>query len=197
MIKYLFLLAYMSTIPLANFMITNVGTFCVPDGPCLIPLGFGIMAPSGVLMIGLALFLRDVIYEKFGYKWTLGAILVGSVLSYILADPYVAIASITAFLISELSDFFVYSKVRNNSIGVAFRKTPFDKNKKFTIGKSKPLAIFASGCVGSVLDSVIFLWIAFGSLAHIEGQIIGKILVTAVAALIIKYYGKKLSYDSE
>ena len=52
MIKYLFLLAYMSTIPLANFMISNVGTFCVPDGPCLIPLGFGIMAPSGVLMSG-------------------------------------------------------------------------------------------------------------------------------------------------
>ena len=175
MINYLFLLAYMSTIPLANFMISNVGTFCVPDGPCLIPLGFGIMAPSGVLMIGLALFLRDVIYEKFGYKWTLGAILVGSVLSYVLADPYVAIASITAFLISELSDFFVYSKVRD---------------------KSKPLAILASGSVGSVIDSVIFLWIAFGSLAHIEGQIIGKILVTAIAALIIKYYGKKLSYDS-
>ena len=84
-------------------------------------------------------------------------------------------ASITAFLISELSDFFVYSKVRD---------------------KSKPLAILASGSVGSVIDSVIFLWIAFGSLAHIEGQIIGKILVTAIAALIIKYYGKKLSYDS-
>jgi uncharacterized PurR-regulated membrane protein YhhQ (DUF165 family) len=171
MIKYIFLLAYMSTIPLANFMISNVGTFCVPDGPCLIPLGFGIMAPSGVLMIGLALFLRDVIYEKFGYQWTLGAILVGSVLSYLLADPFVAIASITAFLISELSDFFVYSKVRD---------------------KSKPLAILASGSVGSVLDSVIFLWIAFGSLAHIEGQIIGKILITLVAAIIIKFYGKKI-----
>ena len=102
MIKYLFLLAYMSTIPLANFMISNVGTFCVPDGPCLIPLGFGIMAPSGVLMIGLALFLRDVIYEKFGYKWTLGAIFVGSILSYVLADPYVAIASISAFFVLQL-----------------------------------------------------------------------------------------------
>ena len=175
MVKYLFLLAYMSTIPLANFMISNVGTFCVPDGPCLIPLGFGIMAPSGVLMIGLSLFLRDVIYEKFGYKWTLGAILVGSVLSYLLADPYVAIASITAFLISELSDFFVYSKVRD---------------------KSKPLAILASGSVGSVIDSVIFLWIAFGSLAHIEGQIIVNFLVTAIAARIIQFYVNYLYFDS-
>ena len=176
MIKYIFLLAYMSTIPLANFMISNVGTFCVPDGPCLIPLGFCIMAPSGVLMIGLALFLRDVIYEKFGYKWTLGAILVGSIISYIIADPFVAMASVTAFLVSELSDFFVYSKLRD---------------------RSKPLAIFTSGSVGSVIDSVIFLWIAFGSLAHIEGQIIGKIMVTAIAAIIIKYFGKKLSYDSQ
>jgi hypothetical protein len=56
---YIAATGYALTIPAANWMIGNVGTFCVPDGPCLIPLGFGLMAPSGVLMIGLALVLRD------------------------------------------------------------------------------------------------------------------------------------------
>ncbi len=46
-------LAYIATIPAANWLIGNVGTTCVPNGPCLIPVGFGLMAPSGVLMVGL------------------------------------------------------------------------------------------------------------------------------------------------
>ena len=57
-IKLALISGYIATIPAANYMIGNVGTVCIPDGPCLIPVGFGVMAPSGVLMIGLALMLR-------------------------------------------------------------------------------------------------------------------------------------------
>jgi len=32
----------------------------------------------------------------------------------------------------------------------------------------------ASSAVGLVVDSILFLWLAFGSLAFLEGQIIGK-----------------------
>ena len=32
----------------------------------------------------------------------------------------------------------------------------------------------ASGLVGLVVDSVIFLWLAFGSLAFLPGQVVGK-----------------------
>ena len=71
---YLAALAYASTIPAANWMIGNVGTVCIPDGPCLIPLGFGITAPSGVLMIGLALLLRDAVHEYLGARWSLYAL---------------------------------------------------------------------------------------------------------------------------
>lgn len=154
--------AYAATIPAANWMIGNVGTVCIPDGPCLIPLGFGITAPSGVLMIGLALLLRDAVHEYLGARWSLYAIGVGAVLSYLLADPFIAIASVVAFGVSELSDFAVYSKIRE---------------------RSRTLGILASGVVGSVIDSVLFLWLAFGSLAHVEGQILGKIAVTCVAAI--------------
>ena len=44
------------TIPAANWLIGNVGTKCVPNGPCLIPVApGGLVAPSGVTMIGIAL----------------------------------------------------------------------------------------------------------------------------------------------
>jgi len=160
---------YSATIPTANWMIHNVGTVCIPDGPCLIPLGFGIMAPSGVLMIGVALLLRDAVHEWLGAKVALTAILIGAVLSYMLADPFIAIASLVAFSVSELSDFAVYSRIRE---------------------RSRELGILASGVVGSVVDSVLFLSIAFGSLAHLEGQIFGKVLVTVVAAAAL-FFGKK------
>lgn len=158
---YLAALGYAATIPAANWMISNVGSVCVPDGPCLIPVGFGVMAPSGVLMIGLALLLRDAVHEWLGPRYAIYAIGIGAVLSYLLADPYIAVASLAAFAISELSDFAVYSKIRD---------------------RSRTLGILASGIVGSVIDSVLFLWIAFGSLAHIDGQIIGKVGVTCIAA---------------
>ena len=44
---------------IANWLIGNVGVTCIPGGPCLIPVWPGIMSPSGVLMIGAALVLRD------------------------------------------------------------------------------------------------------------------------------------------
>ena len=57
-----YFLAFIACIPLANWMIGNVGTHCAPPhGPCLVPVapwgpgGQPLMAPSGVLMIGLAL----------------------------------------------------------------------------------------------------------------------------------------------
>ena len=165
---YIAAAAYAATIPAANYMIGNVGTACIPDGPCLIPVGFGVMAPSGVLMIGAALLLRDAVHEWLGPRFALYAIAVGAVLSYLLADPFIALASLVAFGVSELSDFAVYSKIRE---------------------RSRTLGILASGVVGSVIDSVLFLWLAFGSLAHIDGQIIGKVGVTCLAAAAL--YGWK------
>ena len=167
---YAALAAYAATIPAANYMIGNFGTVCVPNGPCLIPLGFGIMAPSGVLMIGLALLLRDAVHETLGKNWALYAIAAGAALSYLLADPYIAVASLAAFAVSELSDFAVYSRIRE---------------------RSRELAVLASGVVGSVIDSVIFLYLAFGSLAHIEGQIVGKVGVTAIAAAALWYWKQR------
>ena len=72
-------LLYVLTIPAANWLIGHVGTTCVPDGPCLIPVLPGLMAPSGVLMIGAALLLRDLVQRRYGPAVSLAAIAAGVV----------------------------------------------------------------------------------------------------------------------
>ena len=166
------LVGFIATIPLANWMIGTVGTFCVPEGPCMIPVAPGIMAPSGVLMVGLAFVLRDIVQRELGARFALGAIAAGAFLSGFVAAPALVVASIAAFAISETADFAVY--------------TPLQK-------KGLIRAVVASSVVGLVLDSAVFLYLAFGSLAYIEGQIIGKLIMVALAVPIIKIYRDKYS----
>jgi uncharacterized PurR-regulated membrane protein YhhQ (DUF165 family) len=149
----LFLLFYALTIPAANWMIGHVGTVCVPQGPCLIPTAPGIMAPSGVLMVGLALVLRDMVQRRLGLRAAGAAVLLGTLLSALVAPPELVLASALAFLVSEASDLAVF--------------TPLQK-------RGLVLAVVASSMVGLVVDSVLFLGIAFGSLDYLPGQILGK-----------------------
>ncbi len=166
MIGYLALLGFALTIPSANWLIGHVGTVCIPEGPCLIPVGFGLTAPSGVLMIGLALVLRDVVQERLGVRWAFGAIAIGTALSALLAPPSLVLASGAAFLLSELADLTVYTPLRKRSLDAA---------------------LVASNVAGAVIDSAIFLWLAFGSLQFIEGQIVGKLLMTIPAFVYLRF----------
>jgi uncharacterized PurR-regulated membrane protein YhhQ (DUF165 family) len=160
-----FLIAFGLSIPAANWLIGHAGTVCVPNGPCLIPVApGGLMAPSGVLMIGLALVLRDLVQRRLGVGWAAGAILGGAALSALLAPPALVIASALAFLLSELADLAVY--------------TPLQKRRLV-------LAVLASGAVGLVVDSVIFLYVAFGSLDYLAGQVVGKAWMILLAAPLI------------
>jgi uncharacterized PurR-regulated membrane protein YhhQ (DUF165 family) len=148
------------TIPAANWMIGNAGAVCVPNGPCLVPVWPGVMAPSGVLMVGLALVLRDIVQRRLGPLAGLGAIAVGTLISAMLAPPAIVLASVAAFLLSELADFAVY--------------TPLQRRRFVT-------AVFASSVIGLVVDSLVFLHLAFGSLDFLAGQIIGKAWMVLLA----------------
>lgn len=148
------------TIPAANWLIGNAGAVCVPNGPCLVPVWPGIMAPSGVLMVGLALVLRDIVQRRLGPLAGLGAIAVGTLISAMLAPPAIVLASVAAFLLSELADFAVY--------------TPLQRRRFVT-------AVFASSVIGLVVDSLVFLHLALGSLDFLAGQIIGKAWMVLLA----------------
>ena len=142
----------------------NVGLVCLKDGPCLVPVLPGLMAPSAVLLAGLALVLRDAVHHCLGTRWAFYCILAGTALSGFLSDASLVIASCAAFLFSETADLIVYTPMR--------RRFP-------------AWAIVASGFAGSVVDSVLFLSLPFGSLDYVAGRVIGKFEMSLLAALII------------
>ncbi|MCZ6771250.1 MAG: VUT family protein [Proteobacteria bacterium] len=167
---FIYLLGFALCIPAANWMIGNVGTTCVPNGPCLIPVAPGISAPSGVLMIGLALVLRDLVQRRLGFWWAVGAIFVGAGLSGFVAPAALVIASASAFFISEMADLGVY--------------TPLQK-------RGLLLAVFASSIVGLVIDSAVFLYLAFGSLDFLFGQVLGKTWMVLLALPFIGWLRRR------
>src|SRR3954465_7790850 len=102
------LVVYIGTVVAANWFVQHVGTQPFPGGPHTIAVGFGQRAPSGVLWVGLAFTLRDVVQSSLGRSWAGAAILAGAVLSYLVA-PSLAWASAVAFLLSEGLDLAVYT----------------------------------------------------------------------------------------
>lgn len=168
MVRLLLGLAFVLTVLGANWSLATFG---------IIPIGFGIVAPAGVMFAGIAFTLRDLLHESGGRWWVLGAIVIGAILSWFLEDAQrFAMASGIAFLSSELLDFLIYAPLRRR-------------------GWLK--AVFASNIAGFTADSIIFLWLAFGSLAFVEGQLIGKAYMTlgAIAlTLAWRHYGTLLHY---
>ncbi len=75
-----------------------------------------------------------------------------------------ALASGIAFLLVESLDLFV--------------NTPLQR-RHFISG------VVASNIVGVVVDSIVFLTVAFGSLSLFEGQVIGKARMTLVAIPVV------------
>ncbi len=166
----IFLTLFCLTIPAANWMIGHVGTVCAPKDPCLIPVAPGVLAPSGVLMVGAALVLRDLVQRRLGIEFGVGAIIAGAAMSAGIAPPSLVVASAAAFLLSEFADFAVY--------------TPLARRRLV-------LAVFVSSAVGLVVDSVVFLWLAFGSLEFLSGQIIGKTWMVLVAVPLVTYLRRR------
>jgi hypothetical protein len=165
-----FLVLFCLTIPLANWMIGHVGTVCTANGPCLLPVVPGLMAPSGVLMIGIALVLRDLVQRRLGVEFGIAAIVAGAAISAGLAPRSLVIASAAAFLLSEFADFAVY--------------TPLARRRLV-------LAVVASGILGLVVDSIVFLWLAFGSLDFLVGQIVGKLWMVLLAIPFVAYLRRR------
>ena len=172
-----YLLSFMACIPLANWMIGHVGTVCPPPhGPCLVPVwpwgpkGMSLMAPSGVLMIGIALVLRDLVQRRLGVGYSAGAVVVGAALSAWVAPPSLVIASGVAFLLSEFADLAIY--------------TPLARRRLIT-------AVVLSSMVGLVVDSVVFLWLAFGSLDFLAGQVVGKAWMVLLSIPFVHYLRRR------
>jgi queuosine precursor transporter len=167
----IFLVLFALTIPAANWMIGDLGTACIaPHGPCVVPVAPGVVAPSGVMMVGIALVLRDLVQRRLGAGISAIAILVGTAASALLAPPNLVLASGTAFLLSEFADLAVY--------------TPLARRRLV-------IAVVASSAVGLVVDSIVFLWLAFGSLDFLLGQVIGKAWMVLLSVPLVAWLRRR------
>ena len=153
--QYKFTIGYILSIALIN-----MGFVYVP----LIPF-FDTMYPPMSIIVGLVFILRDYAQREIGHK-VIGAMLIGAFLSYIMADPYVAIASLVAFLVSETVDWGVFTVT------------------------NKPLheRILISSLVSTPIDSALFLYmIGHFSILATATMFVSKML----AALGIWYWMRK------
>lgn len=157
--------AYVGTIVAANAAVTHIG---------VVPVGLGLMAPAGVYFAGLAFTLRDVLQELAGWKAVVAVIAAGSLLSAFLGDGRIAVAAGVAFLASELVDLAVYTPLRKRGL---------------------LRAVVASNVAGLVVDSILFLAIAFGTLAFLPGQIVGKVAMTALAVPFVLAWRRQTQAD--
>lgn len=124
--QYKFTIGYIISI-----VLVNIGFVYIPPIPLL-----GEMFPPMSLIVGIIFILRDFAQREIGHR-VLGAMAVGAVLSYFMADPFVAIASVAAFFISEMVDWAVYT----------YTKKPLGQR------------ILLSSAIGTPIDSAVFLLI--------------------------------------
>jgi hypothetical protein len=150
---------------IANYLTTRFG---------FVSVGFGLVATAGTFAAGFALGFRDLVHDLLGRTAVVVAVIIGAALSYLVADPQIALASGAAFLIAELADFAVYTPLR----------------RRGRIGGGRwSLAVAASNAVGAVVDTAVFLGIAFGwstiTAPVMAGQLVGKGWTTLALIVLV------------
>ena len=153
--KYYNALAYIFLIVLVNWLFTVVP---------LVELPGGTMWPPVSLVVGFIFVARDFAQREVGH-WVLAAMSVGGGLSYFMASPQVAFASATAFLISELLDWAVYT----------FTKRPLSER------------IIYSSVLGTPADSIVFLSIlGYFSIAGAAAMTVSKLLGALIVWWLVR-----------
>jgi len=152
----LFIALYIGSIVLANWMTTTFG---------LVSIGLGLAVTAGTFAAGAALILRDGVQTATNNITVVAAITLGIVVSYLVSDPFIAIASAVAFAVSELVDYGVFTPLRKRNLATA---------------------VLVSSIVSAPVDTVLFLHIAdFGvTWQAVLGQFIIK---TALAGAVAVY----------
>ncbi len=138
-----------------NWGFSVTAPFDTPMGPL----------PPMTFLVGIVFVIRDFAQRAVGHK-VIPAMLVASAISYLMADPFVATASLVAFLGSELMDWAVYT----------FTKKPFHQR------------VLLSSVVGTPVDTFIFLpMIGFFSWPAAIIMIASKM----IAAIVVWFWYKR------
>ncbi len=111
---------------------------------------FSVMDP----VAGIIYLVRDFAQRELGHRIFI-AMAVGSLLSYLLATPVIAVASVSAFMVGELIDWGIFT----------FSKKPLNQR------------LIWSACISAPVDSFIFIYMLnYLSLASFTLMTAGKII---------------------
>jgi uncharacterized PurR-regulated membrane protein YhhQ (DUF165 family) len=148
-----------------------------------ITLGADIMIPAGVLVIAPIFTLRDTVQHRHGSRIAGDIVLVAALLTMLLSVPLgesrlgrVSIASLIAFVVSELLDTAIY----------------------FALHRHEWLTrVLASNTVASAIDTVLFLSIAFElSWPTFSAMYLIKLLGSTLAGVaLLRWQRRTLSRD--
>lgn len=128
-----------------NFMLTTASfIFAYIAGIVICNLGFELLpfinTPLGVLpvmsaFVGLIFILRDFVQRRVGHMMVIPIMLVGVAITWLTVSPELAIASASAFAISEFVDWIVYTYT----------------------GKKFEDRVLISSAISTPIDSIVFL----------------------------------------
>lgn len=116
---------YVATVVIVNWLFVIVDPVILPGGEVWPPVS---------LLVGFVFVIRDFAQRAIGHKVLL-AMLLASVVSYIMAGAEVALASMAAFMVGELMDWAMYT----------FTGRPFSQR------------ILLSSIVSTPVDTTVFL----------------------------------------
>ncbi len=116
------------------------------------------------VIVGFVFVLRDYAQREIGHKVLLATLFAG-VVTYFMVDPAIAVASVTAFVLSEMADWAIYS----------FTKRPLQSR------------ILISSLVAVPLDTVVFQHLAgYLTPAAFTTEVLSKALGVAVVWYLLK-----------
>jgi uncharacterized PurR-regulated membrane protein YhhQ (DUF165 family) len=145
------MLAFTVSVVAANWFTARYG---------LVPVGLGLCATAGTFAAGFTLLARDWVHDTAGRRIVLLCIGVGAAVSAVTATPQLALASATAFTLSEVADLLVYQPLRRRGF---------------------ICAVLASNAVAAPIDTIVFLGLAGLPLwPAMPGQLWAKAIATAV-----------------
>ena len=152
----IFTALYVFTVVLVNYALDIVPLLSLPGGQLWSPVA---------LVVGFIFVIRDYAQREIGHL-VLPAMLLGGLISWLMASPAIALASVCAFLTGELVDWAVYT----------FTKRPFSQR------------VLLSSALSTPIDSAVFLaMVGIFSFSSVLMMTLGKM----VGAFIVFYLARR------
>lgn len=150
--------SYILSIVVVNWMFVTLPMIPTPMGDWT----------AANIVVGLVFILRDMAQRQIGHS-VIFATLAAGVLTWFTVDPFVATASVTAFLVSEMADWLVFTitkrPLRDRILISSAVSTPLDTLTFLAIMNFLTPAAFTLETVSKLLGAVV-VWVILRRLAR-------------------------------